>query len=325
MKMMKIVSYASKNPERQAELRKGIAEIFGSRPYELQFVGEEAEARSVAQDADIIFAWVLPASVAEAAKKLKWVHIGYAGVDKSLSPILIERDVILTNARGVHGQYIAEWAMGALYYLAHRFHEAEAWRRDRKWKPHKDVMTCQRFLLQSRRALIVGYGSAGKALGDKLRAAGVECEGVVSTMRAADIPLHTAEELPRIIGTFDIVILALPGTAATRGLFDREMLQRMKPCSILVNFSRGWVIDETALINALREGQLSAAALDVFAMEPMPENHPLFDLDNVLLTPHISGNFPDYTRDVQEQFLENLRRYVAGMPLENVVDKVRGY
>ena len=237
----------------------------------------------------------------------------------------IERDVIVTNARGVHGQYMAEWTLGALYYLTHRFTEAEAWRHDRQWKEHKDVLIRERSLLQSRRALIVGYGSVGKSVAAKLRAVGVECEAIAAHQQKTDIPLHKPEELASIIGRFDIVILALPGTRETSGLFNSGMLQRMKCNSILVNFARGWIVEEAALIEALQNGPLAAAALDVFATEPLPNDHPLYSRPNVFMTPHTSGNFPEYTRDVQNQFLRNLARYLKGEPLENVVDKRRGY
>ncbi len=320
-----LVSFATQNPERQRELRAGVARILEDRAHTLLFAADEAAACQLAGDAEILLVWTLSDALLRAAPRLKWVHIGNAGVERSLFPAVIENDVVITNASGIHGSFMAEWSLAALLYLTQAFHEADAWRQDRQWRMHKDATTPKRLLVEGLRALIVGYGAVGQAIAQKFTAVGVRCEGVVTLAREADIPLHLLSALPTILGDYDVVVLALPITEATHNLFSHELLQAMKPGALLINVGRGKTVDEPALIDALRNGSLGGAALDVFATEPLPEDSPLFELPNVFMAPHVSGNFPAYTHAVIDGFLRNLRHYVAGEPLENVVDKRRGY
>jgi phosphoglycerate dehydrogenase-like enzyme len=338
-----IVSYSTQNPERQGELRLGAERIMGDRPFKLIFAQDEAAACKALHDAQVLYlpwnpvsppprghgpillTWVLTEDMFRAAPKLEWVHLGVAGVERSLFPAVIESDVVITNARGVHGPQMAEWVLAVLLHISQQMGDSEEWRHDRQWKLHKEAITRTRFILRGHRALIVGFGSIGEETAKLLSAIGVECEGVVTHLKPATIPLHVAEELPAIIGGFDIVVIAVPYTPATDKLFTRQLFQKMKPGSILVNLARGRILDEAALIDALKNGPLGYAALDVFQTEPLPEDSPLFDLRNLVMTPHIAGNFPDYTKKVNESFLNNLERFVSGMPLNNVVDKRRGY
>ena len=322
-----IVSFASQNPERQAELRSGVQRVIKDRPYELTFPCDETEALQALPEAEILLTWGsrFTERVLQAATKLRWVHIGDAGVERCLFPAMVASDAVLTNSSGIHVQYMSEWALAMLFYISQGLSEGEAWKHDRDWKLHKDAFIHRRFLLEGKRALIVGYGQIGRAVAQKLLALGVKCEGIVSRFRPAGIALHTIRKLPEIIRYFDIVVIALPFTPATENLFNRDLLQSMKPGSALLNLARGKVVDEAALIEVLQYGPLSHAALDVFAREPLPPDSPLFSLSNLVMTPHISGNFPEYTEAVQELFLANLERYLAGQALNNVVDKVRGY
>jgi phosphoglycerate dehydrogenase-like enzyme len=320
-----IVSFASQNPDRQKELRYGVKQLVHSRPFDLRFPVDDASAVESLRDAEIFFTWRLTEEMLRTAKRLRWVHLGGAGADQILFPAFRDSSIVLTNSRGMHGTPIAEWTIAALLYIAQHLSETEAWRRDHDWKRHKQVMTGERFILEGRRALIVGYGSVGEAIGKRLRTLGIICEGVVTTLRPSAIPLHTSEELPQAIGSFDIVISVLPLTAQTHGFFKRDLFSRLKLGSIFVNVGRGKTVDESALIEALRNGPLAFAALDVFSQEPLPENSPLFELSNLFMTPHVSGNFPDYSRIANEIFLTNLRRYLNREPLEHVVDKQRGY
>jgi phosphoglycerate dehydrogenase-like enzyme len=320
-----IVSFASQNPDRQTELREGVKQLTHPRPFDLRFPVDDLSAVEALRDAEILFTWRLTEEMSRAAKRLKWVHLGGAGADQILFAAFRESDIVLTNSRGMHGTPIAEWTIAALLHISQRLSEAEAWRRDHQWKPHKQAMTSGRFILEGRRALIVGYGSVGEAIGKRLQALGIVCEGVVTSLRPSAIPLHTSGELSLIIGNFDIVVSALPLTDQTQGLFNRDLFSRMNAGSIFANVGRGKSVDESSLIEALRGGSLAFAALDVFSEEPLPENSPLFDLPNLFMTPHVSGNFPDYSRVANRVFLSNLRRHLNDEPLENVVDKQRGY
>ena len=275
--------------------------------------------------AEILFTWTISPAMLAAADSLKWVHISGAGVEKNLFPEFRDSNILLTNSRGIHGAQMSEWVLGALLHLAQRFSSVEEWRRSRVWRANKEVMTRTSFILEGMRALIVGYGHIGSVVARKLAGIGVLCDGLVMTRRQGSIPLHPTEKLPELIGNYDIVVIALPLTHATEKLFDRAMFARMKPGSILVNIARGKIVDEPAMIEALKNGPLGYVALDVFTEEPLPEDSPLFELANVFMTPHISGNFPEYTKLAIGSFLRNLKRYLDGQPLENVVDKKKGY
>ena len=322
---MIIVSFASQNLDRQKELYDGVQELMRLRPFALRFPGNEQEALGELREAEVLFTWRLTEDMFRVANRLKWVHLGGAGVDQILFPAFRESSITLTNSKGMHGPYIAEWALAALLHISQRFSEVEVWRRDRQWKSHKQEITRERFVLAGQRALIVGYGSVGQAIGKELQAVGVTCEGITASIRPAPVPLHALADLAAIIGNFDLVIVALPLTAETRNLFTCDVFSRMKSGSVFVNVARGKIVDESALIETLISGPMSYAALDVFAEEPLPENSPLFDLPNLFMTPHVSGNYPDYSRVANDLFLANLRRYLNGEALENVVDKQKGY
>ncbi len=320
-----IVSFTSQNPARQEDLRRGIAEILGARPFDIWFPVDDAAAIEALRDAHVLFTWRFTEPMFRAAQKLEWIHVSGAGVDSLLFPEFQASQIILTNSRGIHGPQMAEWALGGLLYISQQFSAAEAWRRDHDWKQHKQTMTRECFILQGKRALIVGYGAVGQAIAQRLLAIGVRCEGVATQARPDAIPVHALSALPSLLGEFDIVVVALPLTGDTERLFNRDLFSRMKPGSIFVNVARGRITDEAALAEALQNGPLAYAALDVFATEPLPEDSLLFALPNLFMTPHVSGNFPDYSALANQSFLANLRRYAAGQSLLNIVDKQRRY
>jgi phosphoglycerate dehydrogenase-like enzyme len=297
------------------------------RPHNLHFSRDEASAMADLREAQILLTYRqrFVEALVHAAPNLRWVHVGDAGVEQCFFPAFLERGAVLTNSSGIHGQYMSEWTLAMLLYISQRLAEVEAWRADHDWKRHKDPIVTSRFLIEGKKALIVGYGEIGKAVAQKLLALGVACEGIVSRFRPAAIPLHTTRKLPEILRYFDIVVIATPLTPETENLFNRDMLQRMKPGSILVNLARGKVTDEAALMEVLRNGPLAYAALDVFAEEPLPAESPLFAIPNLVMTPHISGNFPEYTQRVHDLFLQNLERFANGKPLLHVVDRAKGY
>lgn len=320
-----IVSFASQNPARQEDLRRGIAEILGNRPFDIRFPADDPAAIEALCDAHVLFTWRFTEPMFRAARKLEWIHVSGAGVDSLLFPEFQASQIVLTNSRGIHGPQMAEWTLGAMLYISQQFTAAEVWRRDHDWKLHKQTMTRESVILQGKRALVVGYGAVGQAIAQRLQAIGVRCEGVATQARPDAIPLHSLTALPSLLGEFDIVVVALPLTRATERLFNRDLFSRMKLDSIFVNVARGKIVDELALTDALQNGPLAYAALDVFAQEPLPADSPLFALPNLFMTPHVSGNFPDYSALANQSFLANFRRFSAGQPLLNIVDKQRGY
>ncbi|MBK6766050.1 MAG: hypothetical protein IPG71_06910 [bacterium] len=180
-------------------------------------------------------------------------------------------------------------------------------------------------MLKNMTALVVGYGEVGKGIADVLLGVGMRVEAVASTERIGRIRVYAIEQLEERLEQNDVVILTLPLTKRTRGLFNRRIFPLMKEGSVFVNVARGAIVDEMDLVAALRAGKPAYALLDVFSSEPLSPESQLFDLPNVFMTPHVSGNFPDYTRLVHEIFLENLVHYINRTPMRYVVDKKRGY
>ncbi|MCL4305899.1 D-2-hydroxyacid dehydrogenase [bacterium] len=321
---LKIVSYASQNPERQRELA---AAVDGASDYAAEVIFAESEEDAIVKisDAEVFLAHRFTQQQYEAAPKLKWVHLTSAGVDHSLFQKLIDSEVILTNSRGLHARPMAEWVMGALLYWAQRFEYADQWRHTRNWKNQKKKITLERNTLAGKSALVVGFGEVGKGIADLLLAAGMRVEAIATSERKGNIHVFPMELLEERLEQNDVVILTIPATKQTRGLFNRRLFPLMKEGSVFVNVARGSIVDEADLIAALKEGKPAYALLDVFATEPLPEDSELFSLSNVFMTPHVSGNFPEYTHRVHEIFAENLTRYLNGIPLLYVVDKKRGY
>ena len=322
--MLKIVSFASRNPERQRELAEGVAKVSDGQAT-VYFAADDDDAVTALADADILHAHRLTPQLYAAGPRLQWIHLSSAGVDHSLFEPLIDSEVVLTNSRGLHAQPMAEWVLGALLYWSQRFAIAEEWRRDREWKAPKKQMVEERRTLKGMTALVVGYGEVGKGIADLLLSVGMRVEAIASTERISRVRVYPIEELEERLEQNDVVILTLPLTKRTRGLFNRRIFPLMKEGSVFVNVARGAIVDETDLVAALRLGKPAYALLDVFAAEPLSPDSELFALPNVFMTPHVSGNFPDYTRLVHEIFLENLAHYLNETPMRYVVDKKRGY
>ena len=256
------------------------------------------------------------------AKRLRWIHWTGAGVDALLFPELVASDVVVTNARGAFDRPMAEYVLGLVLAMAKGFPATLAAQAERRWH----YRTADR--VEGRRALVVGVGSIGRAIARMLRAAGFAVSGVGRRARAADDDFDEVlgnDALDAALGDADYVVLVTPLTQATRGLFDARRFACMKPTARFVNVGRGALIDEQALLDALRGERIAGAALDVFQHEPLPPESPLWDAPNLIVSPHMSGDVHDYREVVAEQFRDNLRRYAAREPLLNVVDKRLGF
>lgn len=263
-------------------------------------------------------------SVWDLAKGASWVHSRSAGVEEVLFPGLIESPAILTNARGVFSPALAEFAIAALLFFAKDLRRMLHSQAQGKWDPF-DLEP-----LAGRTLGIVGYGDIGRAVAQKARV--FEMRVIALRRRpaaSAGDPL-VAEVLPlearlELMRRADDVVIATPLTPETRGLIGRAEIAAMKPTATLVNLGRGPVIDEDALVEALQAGRIKGAALDVFTTEPLPPGHLLYRLENVLLSPHCADHKAGWLEEAMRFFLGNLARFRRGEPLENVVDKRRGY
>jgi phosphoglycerate dehydrogenase-like enzyme len=289
-----------------------------------------AAALAALEGAEVYCGFGVPRAVLAAGKQLRWVHSGAAGVGGSLYPEMLESDVIFTNSAGTHGVPVAEHAVAMMFYFARAFDQVEASRRrGRLWD--RDRIACWPSPvgeLVDSVVGIIGFGGIGREVGRRAKGLGMEVWAVDSDPGRAseDVDrLLGAEDLETVLAGSDYVVLSVPHTRQTDGLIGAAELALMKGSAVLINVARGRIVDEEALIEALRSGSIRGAGLDVYRDEPLPEDSPLWELDNVCLTPHLGGVSPRFWEREMELILENTRRYLAGEPLLNVVDKRAGY
>lgn len=260
----------------------------------------------------------LVAGLGARAGTLEWIHAASAGVDAVLTPEVVASDTVVTNAQGVFDDGIAEWVLAVLLLFAKDLHTTLALQRARTWRHRENER------LAGRRLLVVGAGSIGRAIARLCGAAGMNVRGVARTARRDDPDFDavvTTADLHHELATADDVVVATPLTAATHHLLGSDAFAAMRPGTRVVNIGRGPVIDESALLDALDTGRVGAAALDVFETEPLPADHRFWDMPQVIVSPHMSGDAVGWVGALGEQFATNLARFAAGEPLDHVVDK----
>ncbi len=279
------------------------------------------------RDVTMLLRWWTPVSalrrVLAAAPNVRWIHTPSAGVEHLLIPEILERDIVLTNSAGAHAIPIAEFVMMYILNHAKRAFDLKALAPE-EWDRSEEMPIDELF---ERTILIIGYGNIGSEVAKRARAFGMR---VLASRRrpqpAADVDLMVGEHGWRdVLPQADYVVIATPLTAATRGMFDADAFRRMKPTAYLINIARGQIVDTEALLEALHSGRIAGAALDALPIEPLPPDHPLWKAPNVWITPHISYASPRTRERMIDLFFENLRRYLNGEPLLNVVDKEAGY
>jgi phosphoglycerate dehydrogenase-like enzyme len=283
-------------------------------------------ALSVDGGADVLMLWdFFSAALRDnwaAARALRWVHVCAAGVDALMFDELRRSGLTITNARGVFDGPIAEFVLGSILAEDKQLHLSKSLQREKRWIRRDTTRTA------GRTALVIGTGGIGRAVARLLRAAGLSVSGAGRTERGSDPDfgvVRATADLAAYIGNYDVVVTIAPLTPQTAGLIDADVLAAMKPAAHLINVGRGELIDEPALIMALRRRQIGAASLDVFETEPLPPDNPLWEMDNVHISAHMSGDVAGWRDELAEQFLWNLNRYIAGEPLMNEVDKQVGY
>jgi phosphoglycerate dehydrogenase-like enzyme len=278
--------------------------------------------------ADVIFAWSgnrdLLEQIWSSARQVKWVHSMAAGLDNLLFAALVESPVPLTNSRGVFSQSLGEFVMGAVLFFAKDL---------RRMVRNQDAGIWEAFDVDeiSRQSLgIIGYGDIGRAVARRAKTFGMKVlalrrrpeQSRADSMLDQLLPLERKLEL---MAGSDYVVVAAPLTRDTRGMIGASELRAMKKTGVLINIGRGPVVDEAALIRALQEKWIRGAALDVFENEPLPQGHPFYRLDNLLLSPHCADHTSDWMEQAIQFFLDNFERFRKGEPLQNVVDKRLGY
>ncbi|HZQ54478.1 MAG TPA: D-2-hydroxyacid dehydrogenase [Bryobacteraceae bacterium] len=295
--------------------------------------GDEETVRKCAPNAEIILHTsnlspkVTPlGKVWKQAGQVKWVHCLSAGVDKLLTPELIESPVPLTNARGVFKRSLADFAvLGILYFYKHVRRLIES-QRAHKWDPFAVEWVPEKIMA------VIGYGEIGRECAVLAKAMGLK---IYATRRKPELSnndpvldrIFPVDQLNAMLTEADVVLAAAPLTPETRHMIGEAEFRVMKPSAIVINVGRGPVIDEAALIRALQEKRIGGAALDVFEHEPLPPDHPFWDMENVLISPHCTDRThdPDWLDLSMQCFVENFHRYVKGEPLLNIVDKKAGY
>jgi phosphoglycerate dehydrogenase-like enzyme len=282
-------------------------------------------------DAEVYMGFGIHPDVIASGPGIRWVHSGSAGVGSSITPELRGRNPVFTNTAGVHGPPMAETVLGMILHFFRGFDFAVTNQRASAWNTEPFYAAdCPIRELSESTVGIVGYGGIGRELGRRLTALGARVIGLRRTAAEDEdgVEMVTGRYgLDRILRESDAVVVTAPDTPETRGLIDADAFVRMKPDAILVNVARGAIVDEAALVDALRDGRIRGAGLDVFAAEPLRSDSPLWELENVLITPHVSGVTNHFWRREADLILHNLECWLAGdvAHMRNVVDLDAGY
>jgi phosphoglycerate dehydrogenase-like enzyme len=284
--------------------------------------------------ADIAVTWSLKPEQLAAAPKLRWIHSPAAAVHQLMIPEIVNSDIIVTNASRVHGPVVAEHVIALVLAIAKLIPFAVRFQQQHKWAQTQMWNTLPRPREVAGATLgLVGVGSIGGEVARRALSLGMRViavrehpqRGSDFAPAGADVRVRGSAELDEVLPECDYLVLAAPVTLNTKCLMDAERLRRMKETACLINVARGALVDEAALVDALREGRLGGAALDVFQHEPLPADSPLWDEPKALITPHTAALTEKLWERHFALFSSNLRRWINGEPLESVVDKRRGY
>ncbi|WP_286013426.1 MULTISPECIES: D-2-hydroxyacid dehydrogenase [Nocardia] len=284
----------------------------------------DAELAAALRGADVLFLYDFMSTAVPgawyAADRLRWVHVGATGVDAVMFAELIDSDVVVTNTRGVFDGPIAEYVLAQILEFAKDLPESLRLQQRHVWRHRESERVA------GASVLIVGTGPIGRAIARLLRAVGMRVRGLGRTARTGDPDFGVVgTDLHAELPAADYVVAVAPLTPRTRHLFDARAFAAMKPHARFINVGRGELVVTDDLVAALRTGSLAGAALDVVDPEPLPVGHALWDLPNVHLTPHNSGDFRGWRDEIVTAFADNFRKWIDGRPLDNVVDKRLGY
>jgi phosphoglycerate dehydrogenase-like enzyme len=282
----------------------------------------EGEALGYIVDADVFYGEITP-SLLMTAQNLKWVQANCIGMEKYIFPDLAESHVILTNVRGVFSDHIANHVWAYILAFVRGFHRYIRRQSARIWDPSGEVIPLDGAVIG-----LVGLGGIGQAVAERAPVFG--CRAIaVDPRTSAPTPgveaVWPADRLDDLLGISDFVVICAPHTPETEKMIGEKQLARMKSNAFLINIGRGVIVRLDALTTALQNGIIAGAGLDVYETEPLPADHPLWDMENVLLTPHVAGHGPHVQDRRIEVFIDNMKRFVNGEPLRTVVDKKRWF
>ena len=288
------------------------------------------ESIAAARGAEVYVGYGLPKGVAEAGRAtLRWVHSGTAGIGGSI-PHLAGTKIVLTNSAGVHAEPMADWVIAAIGFFLRGIDRMVSAQRQGRWA--KEDFTDGAIPMREFRDLrlgVFGLGGIGTAVARRALALGMAVSGVRRRPEKGGPPrvswVGPLSDLPKLASDSDVLVIAAPHTNETAGAVDRTILERLPQNAVVVNVSRGSLLDEAALLVLLEQGRLRGAALDVFATEPLPANHPFWRHPRVLVSPHVSGVTTGFWERETALIVDNIKRYLEGAPLTNVVDLEAGY
>ena len=284
----------------------------------------KAELDALLAETDILFGFIPPQNITARAPRLKWFQVTSAGVDRHINTEVWKSNIILTGVSGIHATPIGEFVMALMLMFAKNAPLGFKMMQTKKWDRYASGT------LRGKTVGIVGLGHIGGEVARLAKAFGMRVTGTRRSTkkegkaRNVDLILP-ASRMKEMLAQSDYVAVCCPLTPETRHIIGEAELNAMKPTARIINIGRGALIDEEALIRALKEKRIAGAGLDVTEREPLPPDSPLWDFDNVILSPHVSGGMEDYMLRAAELFADNLRRYIAGKKLLNVVNRKRGY
>ena len=308
--------------------REFVAELRNSFP-SVDFCQAPTQADQIREipDAEVLFGAITPA-VFEAAGKLRWCHFVGAGFDPLVrgNPAFVASDVVLTNAPGTHAIAMADHVMGMILMFAHRMVDMLDDQRAHRWDV--DKYRAQIRELAGTTMGLLAVGSIGRAVAVRAQAFGIRVYGVdLKPMKPPEgvTEVWTLEGLERLLEISDWLVVTAPLTDGTEGLLNRDRIGQLKQGSHLIVISRGGIVDETAVVEGLRSGSIAGAGFDAVETEPLPDDSPLWDMPNVLISPHVSGDSPQTWERRYRIFKDNLARYLKGDPLLHICDKRAGF
>mgnify|MGYP001269239303 FL=1 len=325
---MRVGLQITKNKQKYETL-KSLIDISKFPKISFIYIDSEDSLKKELQNLDILVTYRITSKLFKyRSEKLKWIHIGASGVEQNLFDDLLKSRVMLTNAKGINSLPVAEYIISQILYFAKQVDSCNQFKKDRIWKQWELAKSTVQ--LSKSTLGIIGYGEIGKELSRLAKAFGMKVlatrrlQKKIEHKRNVDI-LYPTSEIDSILKDSDFLVLTCPLTPLTKNMINKESFKKMKKSSYLINTSRGDIVVEEDLIKALSKNQIAGAALDVFSLEPLDKKNPLFNLNNVFLSPHISGNFSNYQHIMIEQFSTMLNKFMNNKTLKNRVCKKRLY
>lgn len=285
----------------------------------------KADLDAILAKAEVLYGWIhhFPKVLLERVPRIKWIQVMSAGIDR-LPDAILKSPIRIVNASGLHGTPMGEVVLEMMLMFAKDAPACFRMKQSGEWKRYRPN------LLKGQTAGIIGLGVVGREVARLCRAFGMRVIGMRRSDRANETTgdvdkIYPREKVQELLAESDFVVLALPLTRETAGMISERELRCMKKSAYLINVARGAIVDEVAMIRALVEKEIAGAGLDVFVKEPLPSDSPYYGIPNVIFSPHISGEMPDYESCATDVFCQNMKRYLDGEPFLHEVDKDKGY